>query len=294
QGPARRSRTRAQPPVAPPEGRDDPSFVGFDALRIRYRRRAARRGAPAGRLHAHPSGNGPSHDRADRLRRARSEHPRARRRGPPRGPLRPDRMNQPRPARAIAVVAPLALDAGALVWPALCACAALAAVFPLWVGRFLPYQDAPQHLAAIRVLADYHAPGFAFEKWFEIDLLRSQYVGFYLPAALLSRVCGPEVACRLVLSAIALALPAATWMFLRSFGRDVRLAVFAPALFHTAPLYLGFFNFVESIPATIFVIALVERELHAPVRARAALLAVAAVVLLYLHPSALALALGAA
>jgi len=203
-------------------------------------------------------------------------------------------MNQPRPARAIAVVAPLALDAGALVWPALCACAALAAVFPLWVGRFLPYQDAPQHLAAIRVLADYHAPRFAFEKWFEIDLLRSQYLGFYLPAALLSRVCGPEVACRLVLSAIALALPAATWMFLRSFGRDVRLAVFAPALFHTAPLYLGFFNFVESIPATIFVIALVERELHAPVRARAALLAVAAVVLLYLHPSALALALGAA
>jgi hypothetical protein len=202
-------------------------------------------------------------------------------------------MNGARPARAIALAAQVAWDAGALAWPALCLCAALAAIAPLWIGRFLPYQDAPQHLAAVRVLADYHAQPFAFEKWFEIDLPRSQYLGFYLPAALLSRLFGPEIACRLVLSAIALALPAATWMFLRSFGRDVRLAVVSPALFHTAPLYLGFFNFVESIPAAIVVIALVERELQAPIRARAVVLAGAAVLLLYLHPSALALARGA-
>ena len=209
-------------------------------------------------------------------------------------------MSQASPARAIAVPAPVVFDVGALAWPALCACAAIAAIVPLWIGRFLPYQDAPQHIAAIRVLADYHTPGFAFEKWFEIDLVRSQYLGFYLPAAILARVWGPEAACRLVLSAIAGHDPAdptsvaATWLLLRSFGRDVRLAVLSPALFHTAPLYLGFFNFVESIPATIFVIALVERELHSPRAARAALLAIAAVVLLYLHPSALALALGAA
>ena len=125
-------------------------------------------------------------------------------------------MNQARSARAIAIPAPIAWDAGALAWPALCLCAGIAAIVPLWMGRFLPYQDAPQHIAAIRVLADYHASRFAFEKWFEIDLLRSQYLGFYLPAALLARVWGPETACRLVLSAIALALPAAAWMFLRS------------------------------------------------------------------------------
>jgi hypothetical protein len=180
-----------------------------------------------------------------------------------------------------------------LVWPALVALASLAAVVPLWSSELLPLQDAPQHLAAIRVLADYHDPRFAFDKWFEIDLARSQYLGFYLPAALLARFVGPEAACRLVLSGIALALPAVFWMFLRSFDRDVRLAVFAPALFHTAPLYLGFFNFVASIPATIFVVALAEREIRAPRTARAIVLAVSAAALLYLHPSALALALGA-
>jgi len=176
----------------------------------------------------------------------------------------------------------------------LCALAAAAAVVPLWVGRFLPFQDAPQHLAAIRVLADYGTPRFAFQRWFEIDFARSQYLGFYLPAALLARLFGPEAACRIVLSAIAVALPATFWVLLRSFGRDVRLAVFAPALFHTAPLYLGFFNFVESVPATILVVALAERELRAPSRGRGVVLAAAAALLLYLHPSALALALGAA
>jgi hypothetical protein len=202
-------------------------------------------------------------------------------------------MERPQPARALALAAPLGWEAGALAWPALCALAAVAAVVPLWAGRLLPFQDAPQHLAAVRVLADYGNPVFAFRRWFEIDFARSQYLGFYLPAAALARVAGPEAACRIVLSLVALALPAASWIFLRSFDRDPRPAVLAPALFHTAPLYLGFFNFVESVPATILVIALLERELRDPRTGRAVGLAVAAAGLLYLHPSALALALGA-
>src|ERR671926_295742 len=89
-----------------------------------------------------------------------------------------------RPAtQAIAVAVPIEGAAATIVWPALCAFAALAAAAPLWTGRFLPFQDAPQHLAAIRVLADYDVPAFAFRRWFEIDLLRSQYLGFYLPCA---------------------------------------------------------------------------------------------------------------
>src|SRR5712692_5968815 len=229
------------------------------------------RAAPAGRFDAHPAGDHPSHGGAHRLRRARGEHTRAGRRRAARGPLRPELMERPQPARALAFPAPLGWEVGALAWPALCVLAAVAAVVPLWAGRFLPFQDAPQHLAAVRVLADYGNPVFAFRRWFEIDLARSQYLGFYLPAALLARVAGPEAAGRIVLSLVALALP----------------------LFHTAPLYLGFFNFVESVPATILVIALLERELRAPRPGRAVALAVAAAALLYLHPSALALALGA-
>ena len=178
-----------------------------------------------------------------------------------------------------------------LVWPALVAAAAGAAVIPLWAGEFLPFQDAPQHVAAVRVLADYHTPGFGFEKWFELDLGRLQYLGFYIPAALLAKITNPDVACRICLSLIALALPAAFWMLLDAFGRDRRLAVFAPAVFHTAPLHYGFFNFVACVPAAIAVVALGERELRAPRTSRAVVLAVAVPMLLWLHPTGLAFAL---
>ena len=179
-----------------------------------------------------------------------------------------------------------------LAWPALAALTALAASVPLWSSTFLPFQDAPQHVAAVRVLADYADPALSFQRWFELDLRQSQYLGFYLPAALLAKLVGPQAACRIALTLIALALPAACWLLLRSFGRDGRLAVFAPAAFHTVPLYMGFFNFVASVPAAIATVALVERELCAPCRARAVLLGVAAAALFWLHPSALAFALG--
>src|SRR5262249_45161483 len=180
-----------------------------------------------------------------------------------------------------------------LVWPLLLAVSTFAAIAPLWASELLPYQDAPQHLAAVRVLADYHRPGFGFDQWFELDLGRLQYLGFYLPAAAIAKIAGPAAAIRLMLSLIAIATSAAFWMFLGAFGRDRRLAVFAPAVFHTAPLYLGFFNFVESIPLALAVVALAERELGAPIARRAILIAISAAALLWLHPSALAFALAA-
>jgi hypothetical protein len=182
----------------------------------------------------------------------------------------------------------------ALAWPVVLALTGLAAAAPLWSSALLPFQDGPQHLASVRVIADYHAPGLGFDRWFVLDLRRLEYLGFYLPAAALAKWIGTDAATRVLLSLIALALPAATWMLLGAFGRDRRLAVFAPALFHTTPLYLGFFNFVASVPALIAAVALTERELRAPSPRRAVALALLAVALIWLHPSALAFALGAA
>jgi hypothetical protein len=198
-------------------------------------------------------------------------------------------------AEAIALAIPRPEAAAQeLVWPLLVALSTAAAIAPLWAGELLPYQDAPQHIAAVRVLADFHTPGFGFDKWFELDLGRLQYLGFYLPAAAIAKLTGPVIAVKLMLSLIAIATSAAFWMFLGAFGRDRRLAVFAPAVFHSTPLYLGFFNFVESVPLAFAVVALTERELRSPAAPRAAVIAVAAAGLLWLHPSALAFALASA
>ena len=179
-------------------------------------------------------------------------------------------------AEAVALAIPRPMVAAQeLVWPLLVALATAAAVAPFWASELLPYQDAPEHIAAVRVLADYHTPGFAFEKWFELDLGRLQYLGFYLPAAALAKLTGPVVAVKLMLSLIAIATVAAFWMFLGTFGRDRRLAVLAPAVLHTTPLYLGFFNFVESIPVALAVVALTERELRGPTLRRGIVLGIA-------------------
>ena len=197
-------------------------------------------------------------------------------------------------AEAIAVAAPRpAVVAQELVWPALVALCTAMAVAPLWASELLPYQDAPQHVAAVRVLADYRTPGLGFDRWFEIDLGRLQYLGFYLPAAILAKVTGADVAVRILLSIIAVATSAAFWMFLGAFDRDRRLAIFAPPVFHTVPLYLGFFNFLESIPLALALLALGERELREPSRRRAAVLAMGGAALLWLHPSGLGFAVAA-
>jgi hypothetical protein len=195
-------------------------------------------------------------------------------------------------AIALPVPRPAAVEQD-LVWPLLVALATAAAIAPLWSSELLPYQDAPQHIAAVRVLADYHSPGFAFDRWFELDLGRLQYLGFYLPAAAIAKIVGPDAAVRIMLSLIAVATSAAFWMLLGAFGRDRRLAVFAPAVFHSTPLYLGFFNFIESIPLALALLALTERELRCPAVRRAAVMSIGGAALLWLHPSALAFALGA-
>jgi len=194
---------------------------------------------------------------------------------------------------AVALPGPVAVPLEA-VWALVVAVATAAAIVPFWASELLPYQDAPQHLAAVRVLADYHTPGFAFDRWFQIDLHRLQYLGFYLPAAAIARLTGPDAALRVMLSLIAVAWSAAFWMFLGVFERDRRLAVFAPATLHCSVLYLGFFNFVESVPVAIALVALTERELREPSRRRALVLALGGALLLWLHPSALAFALAAA
>ena len=93
---------------------------------------------------------------------------------------------------------------------------------------------------------------------------------------------------------IALAIPAAFWMLLGAFGRDRRLAVFAPARSTRCRSTWASSVALESGPAAIAVVALAERELRLPTSAADLRLGAGAAFLLWLHPSALAFAMAAA
>jgi hypothetical protein len=66
-----------------------------------------------------------------------------------------------------------------LVPELLLALLAVACAWPLFVVDHPPIQDLPQHLAAMRVLVDYHDPALRFAEFFEVDLLRTQYLAYY-------------------------------------------------------------------------------------------------------------------
>jgi hypothetical protein len=133
--------------------------------------------------------------------------------------------------------------------------AGLFASSAFWQTLRPPLQDLPQHLAAARVLLDRAHPGFEFDRYFEVDWLRSQYLGTYVllgaffhPLRLF--LAEPMLwACRCLLVFLALAWPLSTELLYRRLGRPAGLGAFALVLFFNAHLILGFLNFLLGIVA---------------------------------------------
>src|SRR5688572_19159634 len=75
------------------------------------------------------------------------------------------------------------------------------AALPLWVVEHPAIQDLPQHLAAVRVLADYGSSDLAFSQYFTIELARTQYLAYYLAAIVLSWPFGVVVANKILVTA---------------------------------------------------------------------------------------------
>lgn len=168
-------------------------------------------------------------------------------------------------------------------WSLLFVAFAVASVYPLWNVRYAPIQDLPQHLAAIRVLFDYSDPGYGFERFFERDPWRTQYLAYYGVVGLLSRALDLELSNRVVLSAAMIGTPYALRSLLGVLGRDPRLALLAFGLVYNAHLVLGFLNFVAAIPLALWGIALAVRDRRDPRRARAVGIALLALVCFYTH-----------
>jgi hypothetical protein len=156
-------------------------------------------------------------------------------------------------------------------------------VWPLLYTRYAPLQDLPQHLAAIRILHDFHDPALRFERFFELDLARTQYLAYYLAADLLAYLMPVERANELLVMASLVATPYALRSLLVALGKDGRMALLAFPLAYNAHLLLGFFNFVAAIPLWLWGTALAVKELRAPRIGRALGLAALSLVCFYTH-----------
>ncbi|MDB4986352.1 MAG: hypothetical protein JWN04_1530 [Myxococcaceae bacterium] len=134
-------------------------------------------------------------------------------------------------------------------------------IVPLWIVKRPPSQDWPQHVAAVRVLIDHAVPALRLADAVQIDLARTQYVGFYLLAALIAQGIGAASAVKLLMSCTLIAIPYGLRALLRASGGDERYAPFAVVLTYTAHVLLGFLSFLAAVPLALF-------ALHAAIRYR--------------------------
>lgn len=150
------------------------------------------------------------------------------------------------------------------IWRVLTLGLSAACIFPIFKVQYLPIQDLPQHLAAIRVLHDFHDPLFRFSDFFELQLLRTQYLTVYLATHLLAYVLDLELAMRLVIALVLLSVPWSLAALLRAVGKDERFAILAFPLAYNAHFLLGFLNFIAAISMACYGLAIAvqirERE----------------------------------
>ena len=125
-----------------------------------------------------------------------------------------------------------------------------AALFPLFYVRYPPIQDLPQHLAAMRVLHDFHDPALGFARYFELDLLRTQYLA-YLPGRATCSRTSPASSSRASCWSPRRwsRTPYAARSLLHALGKDGRLALLLFPLAYNAHLILGLLQLPRGDPA---------------------------------------------
>src|SRR5688500_5134545 len=95
---------------------------------------------------------------------------------------------------------------------------------PLWIGRFLPLLDLPQHLAITTVLLRHADPRWQLAQYFEPQRAElTPYWGHYLALEGLGRLMPVGMAARVFLTLYVMALPWAAMALARALGRNPAL-----------------------------------------------------------------------
>jgi hypothetical protein len=136
---------------------------------------------------------------------------------------------------------------------------ALLASAPVWIVRYPPLQDLPDHLATIRVVHSLHDPAFGFGD-LTVSFRETPYMAYYVLADLLSYVLGVRGANVLLMSASLAGTPLAMWAFLRATGRDPRAALLVIPLLYNVLWMLGLLPFMFGV--TLLFVALWLAAIH--------------------------------
>ncbi|MGI9104433.1 MAG: hypothetical protein ACR2IF_18470 [Terriglobales bacterium] len=119
---------------------------------------------------------------------------------------------------------------------------------PVWIVAFPPLLDYPNHLASNYVLSHLHDASLPFHNWYGAKWGLYPYLAMEAALHLLQWILPIELAGRVLLSLALLALPLATWFFLRQINPgENSVALWALVATHNIFFLLAYLNFYISI-----------------------------------------------
>ncbi len=146
------------------------------------------------------------------------------------------------------------------------ALALVASLLPLWLVRYLPMIDVPQHLSMIQVWNQLGDPDSPFHQFFMHRPGFTPYLTYYWVVSTLGVLLPLEAANRVFVSACVVGLPLATLALLRSLGRSPWLALLACPLAYDFSLRYGFLNFSSGVVLCVAGLAIYVKRLRGSAR----------------------------
>jgi hypothetical protein len=142
-----------------------------------------------------------------------------------------------------------------------CSCTLLF-LLPVWLARFLPLVDLPQHLAFVNVLRNFRNPATDYSRMLSLHLFPQHNVLHLFLCYLLSFVVGIEGANRLFLTGYVILLPLAMLHLLNTLNARREFVFFSFLFIYNLNLLWGFMSTALAIPLVIFLLSFELRWLR--------------------------------
>jgi hypothetical protein len=160
---------------------------------------------------------------------------------------------------ATQTAAPLVLTAFAIFT------AAVLLVLPLWIVKYPPLLDYPNHLARVFILTHINNPNYQFSLYYTATLGPYPYLAMDLLLMGLQKFFGIFTGGRLILSLCVLGVPIGAWFFVRQANRDnTSLACWGLLSGYNIFFLWGFVNWQLSMALVLIVTGLWIRYLARP------------------------------
>jgi hypothetical protein len=172
-----------------------------------------------------------------------------------------------------------------------CALAALlgaVAIAPIWVTRFLPLLDEPNHVSALYIWHELADSDSLLRMFYEPSVAPVSYLLHYGLAYLAAFALGVEAAHKLVVSLYVLAIPAAALCWCVASKRSPWLSLTTVPLAFSISWAYGYHPFNAGVAAFLFGVVAQDALLRSPDWRRTLIASIAAVVCYFGHPLPLA------